>query len=48
MNYLVGSGFRTGRIKHPCISYIRGLLSKERKKRKASGKWNLKMIPKNR
>jgi len=48
MNYLVGSGFRTGRIKHPCISYIRGLLSKERKKRKASGKWKLKMIPKNR
>ena len=48
MNYLVGSGFRTGRIKHPCITALRLKLSLERKKRKASGKWKLKMIPKNR
>jgi len=48
MNYLVGSGFRTGRIKHPCISRLRQVLSNERKKRKSNGKWNIKMIPKNR
>ena len=46
-NYLVGSGFRTGRIKHQCISTLRTLLSMERKKRKAMGKWDVKMIPKN-
>ena len=46
-NYLVGTGFRTGRIKHPCISKLRAILSMERRKRKASGKWDIKMIPKN-
>jgi hypothetical protein len=35
MNYLVGTGFRTGRIKHPCISALRTQISMERKKRKA-------------
>lgn len=35
MNYLTGTGFRTGRIKHPCINSIRTQISMERKKRKA-------------
>lgn len=35
MNYLTGSGFRTGRIKHPCISSLRAQISMERKSRKA-------------
>ena len=48
MNYLVGSGFRTGRIKHSCITQLRALLQMERKLRKAKGTWNMKMIPKNR
>jgi len=39
MNYLVGSGFRTGRIKHPCISALRTQMSSEIKKRKAQSKW---------
>jgi hypothetical protein len=39
MNYLVGSGFRTGRIKHPCISTLRTQMSSEIKKRKAQSKW---------
>lgn len=39
MNYLVGSGFRTGRIKHPCISALRTQMSSEIKKRKAQKKW---------
>ena len=34
MNYLTGTGFRTGRIKHPCIQSIRNQISLERKKRK--------------
>jgi hypothetical protein len=34
MNYLTGSGFRSGRIKHPCISALRAQISAERKKRK--------------
>ena len=33
MNYLTGSGFRTGRIKHACIQKIRDSISKERKSR---------------
>ncbi len=37
MNYLTGSGFRTGRIKHACISALRAQISMERKKRKAKG-----------
>jgi hypothetical protein len=35
MNYLVGTGFRTGKIKHSCITKLRAQLSMERKKRKA-------------
>ena len=34
MNYLVGSGFRMGKIVHPCISSLRGQVSAELKKRK--------------
>ena len=34
MNYLVGSGFRSGRIKHACISKLRGEISAELKRRK--------------
>ncbi len=34
MNYLTGTGFRTGRIKHPCITALRKALSKERQRRK--------------
>ncbi len=37
MNYLTGTGFRTGRIKHSCIQIIRTQISMERKKRKAKG-----------
>jgi hypothetical protein len=37
MNYLTGTGFRTGRIKHPCIQNLRTQISMERKKRKAKG-----------
>jgi hypothetical protein len=36
MNYLTGTGFRTGRIKHPCISKIRASISAEMKRRKFS------------
>jgi len=39
MNYLTGTGFRTGRIKHPCISKLRTQLSMERKKRVAQKRW---------
>ena len=38
-NYLTGTGFRTGRIKHPCITQLRTQLSMERKKRKSKGEW---------
>jgi len=38
-NYLTGTGFRMGKIKHPCITKLRGQLSMERKKRKAKGVW---------
>lgn len=41
MNYLTGTGFRTGRIKHPCISQLRTQISLEMKKRKAKGNWTL-------
>ena len=34
MNYLTGSGFRSGVIKHPCISALRAQISVERKRRK--------------
>ena len=39
MNYLTGSGFRTGKIKHACISKLRAQLSMEIKKRKSKGTW---------
>ena len=35
MNYLTGSGFRMGIIKHPCISQLRKDSSSEMKRRKA-------------
>ena len=34
MNYLVGSGFRMGKIKHKCITQLRGEISAELKIRK--------------
>lgn len=34
MNYLTGTGFRTGRIKHPAISKLRTDISVERRRRK--------------
>jgi len=39
MNYLTGTGFRTGRIKHSCISAIRTQMSSEIAKRKAQKQW---------
>ena len=39
MNYLTGTGFRTGKIKHPCITALRTQLSSEIKKRKAKREW---------
>ena len=39
MNYLTGTGFRIGKIKHPCIIKIRSDISMEMKKRKAKGNW---------
>jgi len=38
-NYLVGSGFRAGKIKHPCITKLRIILTMERKKRDAKKEW---------
>lgn len=39
MNYLTGTGFRIGRIKHHCIDNIKTQLSVEIKKRKSKGEW---------
>jgi len=39
MNYLTGTGFRTGRITHPCITKLRTQLSTEIKVRKAKKTW---------
>lgn len=39
MNYLTGTAFRTGRVKHPCITTLRGNISMEMGMRKKSGKW---------
>lgn len=39
MNYLVGTGFRTGKIKPSCVIRLRTQLSMEIKKRKAKGSW---------
>lgn len=38
-NYLIGSGFRTGRIKHPCITKLRMQISMERQKRISKKEW---------
>ena len=40
MNYLTSTGFRTGRIKHDCITKIRHELSMEILKRKAKKSWD--------
>jgi len=39
MNYLTGTGFRTGKIKHICITKLRVIMSMEIKKRKAKKEW---------
>jgi len=39
MNYLTGTGFRTGRIKHKCITTLRTQMSSEIKRRKAKKEW---------
>jgi len=39
MNYLTGSGFRTGKIKHSCITKLRMMLAMERKKRISKKEW---------
>jgi len=39
MNYLTSTGFRTGRIKHPCITKLRSQMSSEIKIRKARKEW---------
>lgn len=39
MNYLTGSAFRMGKIKHQCIQSIRTQLSSEITKRKAKNNW---------
>jgi len=39
MNYATGTGFRTGKIKPPCIVKLRTQLSAEIKKRKAKKSW---------
>jgi hypothetical protein len=38
-NYLTGTGFRTGRIKPPCVIKLRTQLSSEIKLRKSKGTW---------
>lgn len=38
-NYLTGTGFRTGTIKHPCITQLRTQMSAEIKRRKAKKEW---------
>jgi len=40
MNYLTGSGFRMGKIKHECITKLRAQISMEIKKRKAKKEWD--------
>jgi hypothetical protein len=37
MNYVTGTGFRMGKISHPCITKIKSQVSMEMKKRKAKG-----------
>lgn len=38
-NYLTGTGFRTGKIKHACITKLRIQLAMERKKRVSKKEW---------
>jgi len=38
-NYLVGSGFRMGVIKHPCINQLRKEISTEISERKSQARW---------
>jgi len=38
-NYLTGTGFRTGLIKHPLITDLRQQLSRERLRRVELGEW---------
>lgn len=40
-NYLTGTGFRTGRIVHPCISSLRTRTFQEIKERKLKKTWKL-------
>jgi hypothetical protein len=39
MNYLVGTAFRLGKIKHPCITKLRQEISIEIKERKGQARW---------
>jgi hypothetical protein len=39
MNYLTGTGFRTGKIKHKCILHLRTQISMEMRKRKVKKEW---------
>lgn len=39
LNYLTGTGFRTGRIKHNCISNLRLLIMLEIRRRKKEKIW---------
>ena len=40
-NYLTGTGFRLGKIKHECVQEIRTQVSMEIKKRKSKKEWTL-------
>jgi len=40
-NYLTGTVFRTGKIKHNCVQELRTQISMEMKKRKSKGEWTL-------
>jgi len=40
MNYLTGSGFRMGKIKHECITKLRAQISMQIKVRKAKKEWD--------
>lgn len=39
-NYVRGTGFRTGMIKHPCIEKLKIQLSSEIEKRKSKKEWD--------
>jgi len=39
MNYVTGSGFRMGKIQHPCIDNIKTQIKVETTKRKSKGEW---------